>query len=393
MAAVKVSHFMHEALFDATSGYYRTKNPLDDFITAPEISQVFGELIAAYFLQISLTKKTKISLVEMGAGKGTLLRDILVSVKKLAEKRIAPAVEFLERVDLHIIEINEVLKKIQQEKLKDFSITWHKNFHEFVGAGLVPARLQLTTDNSSKTGFVTPSSCSDQAQVDVNGWTGLQTPSSVSGGVSRHKSDAEIFFISNELFDCFPIDQFVKTDIGWCERLIDSGKFITANFDPKIHQFVENLAAANAPFGAVFEHSSAAKNFMSQLCEALKTHGGIAINFDYGYVKTEFANTLQAVKNHQKVEVLKNVGEADITAHVDFSALEKIAKNFGLNSSIISQREFLISLGIEERRKILPPSENSAIDRLIATDQMGELFKCHIIWTPQQVRGDKKSNL
>ena len=382
MAAVKVSHFMHEALFDATSGYYRTKNPLDDFITAPEISQVFGELIAAYILQISSTKKSKISLVEMGAGKGTLFFDILSTVKKLAEKKNPQAIDFLERTTFHIIEINEVLKKIQQEKLKDFAVNWHENFDGFLSEDL------------SKTGFVTPSSRSDQTQVDVNGWTGLQTPSSAREFVRQPITDnRQLFFISNELFDCFPIDQFVKTDIGWCERLIDSGKFITANFDPKIHQFVENLAAANAPFGAVFEHSSAAKNFMSQLCEALKTHGGIAINFDYGYVKTEFANTLQAVKNHQKVEVLKNVGEADITAHVDFSALEKIAKNFGLNSSIISQREFLISLGIEERRKILPPSENSAIDRLIATDQMGELFKCHIIWTPQQVRGDKKSNL
>ncbi len=335
---MKVSRFMHDALFDADSGYYRTRNPLNDFITAPEISQVFGELIAAYFLQSSSTKKTKISFVEMGAGKGTLLRDILVSVKKLAEKKLAPAVDFLERTTFHIIEINEVLKKIQQENLKNFSVTWHETFDEFVGAGLVPARRQPTTDNR------------------------------------------QLFFISNELLDCFPIDQFVKTDIGWCERLIDSGKFVTANFDPEIHQFVQNLAQVDAPFGAVFEHSFAAKNFMAQLCKALKAHGGIAINFDYGYVKTEFANTLQAIKNHQKVEVLKNVGEVDITAHVDFSALEKIAKDSGLNSSIISQREFLISLGIEERRKILPLSENSAIDRLIAPDQMGELFKTHIIW-------------
>jgi NADH dehydrogenase [ubiquinone] 1 alpha subcomplex assembly factor 7 len=360
----KISHFTSHTLFHPTSGYYRARNPLDDFITAPEISQVFGELIAAYILQISSTKKSKISLVEMGAGKGTLFFDILSTIKKLAEKKNPQAIDFLERATFHIIEINEVLKKIQQEKLKDFAVSWYENFDGFL------------SEDSSKTGFVTPSSCSDQAQVDVNGWTGLQTPSSARA--SRHKSNAELFFISNELFDCFPIDQFVKTDIGWCERLIDSGKFITANFDPEIHQFVESEVKENVPFGVVFEHSSAAKNFMSQLCEALKTHGGIAINFDYGYAKTEFANTLQAVKNHQKVSIFEK--DCDITAHVDFSALEKIAKNFGLNSSLITQREFLISLGIEERRKILPPSENSAIDRLIAPDQMGELFKCHIVW-------------
>lgn len=324
----KLSDFMSAALFNPQSGYYRTKNPLgknSDFITAPEISQVFGELLAAYILQIFAGKKNKISLVEMGAGKGTLFFDILFTIKKLAEKNIAPAVDFLERANFHIIEINEVLKKIQQEKLREFKVKWHENFDEFL------------------------------------------------------READEIFFISNELFDCFPIDQFVKTDIGWCERLVDSGKFITANFDPQIHKFVQNLVQIDAPFGAVFEHSQSARNFMTQLCEALKIKGGIAINFDYGYVKNEFANTLQAIKNHQKTNVLENVGKSDITAHVDFAALDKIAKNCGLNSSLITQREFLISLGMEERRKILK-NENSAIDRLIAPDQMGELFKCHIIW-------------
>jgi len=336
LAAVKISHFINQALFNKDSGYYLKRNPFADFVTAPEISQVFGELLAAYLLEISSAKKSKISLVEMGAGKGTLFFDILSSIKKLAEKNIAPAVDFIERATFHIIEINEVLKKIQQEKLHKFDVKWYENFDEFL--------------------------------------------------VQKH---GEIFFISNELFDCFPIDQFVKTDIGWCERLVDGEKFILANFDPKIHQFVEeNLGVAqseSAPFGAVFERSESAQAFMSKLCEALKNQGGIAINFDYGYYKTEFANTLQAIKNHQKVDALSNVGEADITAHVDFFALEKIAKNSLLNSSLISQRDFLISLGIEERRQKLlqenPAAEiNSAIDRLIGFDQMGELFKCLILW-------------
>jgi NADH dehydrogenase [ubiquinone] 1 alpha subcomplex assembly factor 7 len=342
---VKISHFINEALFNKDSGYYRTKNPIgknSDFITAPEISQVFGELIAAYILQISSTKKSKISLVEMGAGKGTLLRDILVLIKKLSEKKNPQAVDFLERADFHIIEINEVLQKIQKENLSEFKIAWHENFADFFKQ-------------------------------------------------ANEKSPREIFFLSNELFDCFPIDQFVKTDIGWCERHIDCDKFITANFNPQIHQFVESLlgsqASQSAPFGGIFEYSEAAINFMKQLCEALKALGGIAINFDYGYLKTEFANTLQAVKNHQKVNALENVGECDITALVDFSALDKIAKNSGLNSSLISQAHFLTSLGIEERRKNLIATNpeksseiNSAIDRLIASDQMGELFKCHILW-------------
>lgn len=327
---MKISQFISHALFDSASGYYRTKNPLgknSDFITAPEISQIFGELVAAYILQIFSTKKNKISVVEMGAGRGVMMRDILTTVKKLAEKKNSPALDFIESASLHIIEINEVLKKIQQESLREFDLKWHESFADFLP-----------------------------------------------------KSE-EIFFISNELFDCFPIDQFVLTELGWRERIVVGRNFTLANFDKKIHQFIEKEINQLAPIGAVLEYSKAARDFMTQLCEALKIKGGMAINFDYGYCKNNFANTLQAIKNHQKVGIFEEA--CDITAHVDFSALNKIAENSGLNSSLISQREFLLALGIEERRKVLSakdPQINSAIDRLIAPDQMGELFKCHIIW-------------
>lgn len=336
---------MNEALFHKDRGYYRTKNPIgkdSDFITAPEISQVFGEILAAYILQNFANIKGPIAFVEMGAGKGTLFKDILFSIKKLADKKIPEALAFIESATFHIIEINQVLKEIQQENLSQFSINWHENFTEFL--------------NHSET------------------------------------KNRKIFFISNELFDCFAIDQFVKTDIGWCERLIDSQQFVTAKFNLEIHQFVEKLigfeASQKAPFGAIFEYSKSAQDFMEQLCDALQKQGGIAINFDYGYRKTEFANTLQAVKNHQKINVLENVEEADITALVDFSSLEKIVLDYKLSSSLISQQEFLMALGIEERRKILLQGKsnaekneiNLAINRLIEKDQMGELFKCLIVW-------------
>lgn len=332
---------MSEALFHPTSGYYRTKNPIgknSDFITAPEISQVFGELLAAYFLQIASSKKSKIAFVEMGAGKGTLFRDILISIKKLAARNIPEAVDFLERTTFHIIEIGEVLREVQQNNLAEFPVMWHENFKNFLA------------QNQSR----------------------------------------ELFFLSNELFDCFPIDQFVLTEIGWRERVVifeSSPRFALAPFNKKIHDFVEKEIVALAPIGAVFEHSLEARNFMAQLCGVLKKHGGIAINIDYGYIKNEFANTLQALKNHQKCNPLENAGEADITALVDFAALEKIAKDHELNSSLITQAQFLQGLGIEERRKNLLEKNpektakiNSSIDRLIASDQMGNLFKCLIIW-------------
>lgn len=329
---------MSEALFMESSGYYRTQKAIGkdaDFITSPEISQVFGELLAAYILQIASHKNCQISLVEMGAGKGTLFSDILNSIHKLVDKKIPQAIDFIARTEFHIVEISEVLQKIQQENLAKFSVKWHKNFDDFL---------------------------------------------------AKNPNQNEIFFISNELFDCFPIDQFVLTESGWRERIIQDEKFTLAAFDQKIHQFIESEINNLAPIGAVFEYSQTAREFMTELCKAIKIKGGMAINIDYGYVKNEFLNTLQAVKNHQKVDILKEKN-ADITALVDFGALEKIAKNNALNSSLISQSHFLNSLGIEERRRVLlaknsDKSEeiNSAIDRLISPNQMGDLFKCLIIW-------------
>lgn len=332
----KISDFIQNALFHPTTGYYRTKNPIgkdSDFITAPEISQAFGETIAVYLLQMATIRKSQIALVEMGAGKGTLFFDILNSIKKLAEKNIPEAVDFFKRVTFSIVEINPVLREMQREKLREFKVDWHENFSEI------------------------------------------------------SLKNRELFFISNELFDCFAIDQFVLTEIGWCERLVAGNKFVLADSDKKTHDFVEKQIGVLAPIGAVFEYSAAARQFMSQLCEVLKTQGGMAINIDYGYVKNEFANTLQALKNHQKVNVLENVGSADITSLVDFLSLQKIAQSYDLNSSLISQKEFLVSLGIEERRQILLKKNpqksaeiNSAIDRLVGSNQMGELFKCLIVW-------------
>ncbi len=328
---------MNQSLFDKDFGYYKSQNPIGksaDFITSPEISQVFGELIAAYLVQIFSAKKSSIHLVEMGAGRGTLFYDILQLIKKLADKKIKPAIDFIEFAAFSIIEINPVLQKIQQEKLCDFKVSWYDNFTEFFA-----------------------------------------------------QNCGEIFFVSNELFDCFAIDQFVLTEIGWRERVIVGGKFSLADFDKKTHEFVESKIDHLAPIGAVFEHSADAENFMNQLCRALKKVGGMAINIDYGYFENFYYNSLQAIKNHQKVDVLKEAPNCDITAHVNFKSLDLIAKSYHLNSSLVSQRHFLQSLGIEDRRHKLVENNpqnfleiNSAINRLIAPDQMGELFKTHIIW-------------
>ena len=346
---MKISQLVDKKLFSDHSGYYKTKNPIGrsaDFITAPEISQIFGEVLALYLIEVSKVSESRISLIEMGAGRGVWFKDILQTINNLMQKKISLVQDFVEKTDFHIIEINPHLKKIQQQNLSDHKITWHNSFEEFI-----------------------------------------------------HNSEGEIYFISNELFDCFAIDQYFKTEKGWQERLVEFGdddrllnpSFILRSFDNKINDFVENqigdVLSRNAPIGAVYEYSQKARDFMAQLCFAIKQRGGIAINIDYGYLSYDFANTLQAIRNHRKISFFEGMQDADITALVDFNALDKIAHSCHLNSSIVNQGQFLLSLGAKERLnnliKLNPNQTNeleSSFKRIIDIDQMGELFKVHIIW-------------
>jgi SAM-dependent MidA family methyltransferase len=349
----KISQIINQALFDPVKGYYKTKNPIgknNDFITAPEISSIFAEVIASYLLYHFANKKNRFSLVEMGAGTSALFANILHSIKNLAQKKHQVAIDFIEFGSFHIIEINPVLKKLQQQNLENFGeqfkIKWHENFSQFL---------------ASKNG--------------------------------------EIYFISNELFDCFAIDQYLKTQDGWQEKMVEvddpnnlsNPRLVIANYDQKINDFVEQQIGKNlvnqASINAIFEYSQDARNFFSQLSQAIKTHQGIAINCDYGYDQYHFANSLQAIKNHQKLDFIDSFYEADITAHVDFFALDNIAKNFKLETSLISQRQFLLELGAEDRKNqlcLLHPQNaikiQQAFDRLVSPLQMGNLFKFHIIW-------------
>lgn len=308
---MKISDVIAESLYNPKTGYYLTQNPIgreNDFITAPEISQIFGEVMATYLLHIYQNFNDKIALVEMGAGRGVWFYDILFTIEKLAQKKSQIAINFLQKTNFNIIEINHELTKIQQQKLQNYKINWYKSFEDF-----------------------------------------------------QNNNSQPIFFISNELFDCFPIDQYVKTEAGWQERLVifddkqnlSTGRFVISNFDKEIDDFVVNQIgnhyANKARIGAVYEYSKMSQNLMNLLCLAIKMRGGILVNFDYGYDFYDFANSLQLIKNHQKINFFDGLQNADITALVDFIALDKIAKQHQLKTSLISQREFILSLNGEER--------------------------------------------
>lgn len=328
---ISVNSFMNEALFHPEFGYYTNLNPFGktgDFITSPEISQVFGEMIGVYFVNLwqNHYSKSKIHLVEAGAGRGTLMKDLLNFAYKIPE--------FKEKVSVSIIEISPKLQEVQKQNLQGFTIDWYLNLDEFL----------------------------------------------------KQKNTAPIFFVANELFDCFAINQFIKTKDGWMENMIgiDSNEDLQFVLRPT---FLKESEKSDFKIGDVFEESKSAKSFMENLSIAIKNTGGVGIIIDYGYEKSS-VSTLQAIKNHKYSDVLKNLGESDITVLVDFSALKKIAENHNLNTSFLTQRDFLIALGINERREKLLDNKtkhtknliNSSIDRLIDKKQMGELFKVLIFW-------------
>jgi SAM-dependent MidA family methyltransferase len=335
--AISISQFMNEALFHPKFGYYTNQNPFGkkgDFITAPEISQVFGELIGAYLINIWQNNycSRKINLVEMGAGRGTLMKDLLNFAKKIPN--------FSNYFCVNIIEISPKLQKEQKKNLQDFKISWYDNFSNFY----------------------------------------------------QENNDAPIFFIANELFDCFAINQFIKTKDGWVEKVVGLDKnnelqFLTRNYSANIHPDPIK-SPSNISKNSTFEYSPQAISFMNELSTTIKKTNGLALIIDYGYTKNEFKNTLQAVKNHQYCDVLKEAGSCDITSLVDFLSLQKIANKHKLQTSIITQREFLTALGIEARREKLLEGKNtkqqeeinSSINRLIDNGQMGKLFKTLIVW-------------
>jgi SAM-dependent MidA family methyltransferase len=334
--AISIEQFFREALFHPNFGYYNQNNPFGkkgDFITAPEISQVFGELIGAYFINLWQNNycQGKINLVEMGPGNGTLMKDFLNFTKKIPN--------FFEQFTISIVEISPRLQKIQKQTLKEFSINYYDNFASFY---------------------------------------------------QQHNSQP-IFFVANELFDCFAINQLVKTKDGWIEKVVGVGDDLELCFalgQNINNSYVDQLTTKNLELGAIFEYSGQGYNFMEELANSIKKTKGVALIIDYGYVINEFKSTIQAIKNHQFCSMLEEAGSCDITALVDFFALNNIAVKNDLRTSLISQKDFLNNLGIEIRRKKLLERQdehkqqiiNSAINRLVDKKQMGELFKVLIIW-------------
>lgn len=319
---IPVSGYMALCLFDPEDGYYTTREPFGrggDFITAPEISQMFGEIAASWLFAVwdASGRPADPVFAEIGPGRGTMMADMLRTWKRLAP-------DFPGMVAL--IEASPRLTEIQKAKLGENAAIWVSRIED-----LPPGPL---------------------------------------------------FLVGNELFDAVPVRQFVKTPDGWRERLVgldDAGRLCffagPGGCDPAI------LPPGDAPDGAVFEYAPQREALMQTLAMRLAETGGAALFFDYGHLTPGFGDTLQAVRAHAFDGVFAHPGEADLTSHVDFAALAHIARQAGLQHAMLTQGEFLLGAGLQERAQSLgakaPPEIRTRLageaERLASG--MGKLFK------------------
>lgn len=332
-----VADYMTRCLHDPHGGYYATRPALGatgDFITAPMISQMFGELIGLWAIELwnRLGAPERVRLVEVGPGDGTLMADALRAA------RLAP--DFLQAVDLILIEPSAPLRAAQARMLAD---------------------------------------------SDVH-------PRWISA-LDKVETDAPVILIANEVLDCLPARQFVKTDDGWAERRVgvtDDGELqfglvnITGGFKRPEYDV--------AP-GQTIEISDQQAAFGRDLATLIKAADGAALLIDYGRARAEAGDTLQALRRHQKVDPLADPGEADLTQWADFPTVQEAAVHVGADvTGCLGQGEFLHLLGIKaraDRLKAGRPDAAPVIDRqlarLTADDQMGTLFKACAIFSPRSL--------
>ena len=323
---ISVERYMALALSHPVHGYYMTREPFGaagDFVTAPEISQMFGELLGLWAAEAwALTgAPSPVRLVEIGPGRGTMMKDALRAAKV--------SQQFYASLDVHLVETSPRLMAEQRGTLaaSGLEVAWH------AGIADVP--------------------------------------------------DGPAIILANELFDALPVRHYVRTAAGWCERCVglDANGALAFGVSREPEPTIRNEARE----GAVLEISAAGYRLASMLAARLAAQGGAMLVVDYGHTETGIGATLQAMRDHQFVDPLADPGLADLTAHVDFAALARAARAQGLDvQGPVTQGAFLRELGIFERaaalRQRATPQQVLALDAALqrltqGSEGMGELFK------------------
>jgi SAM-dependent MidA family methyltransferase len=329
---IPVGQYMALCLTDPRHGYYMQRDPLGargDFITAPEISQMFGELLGLWSMAVwkLMGEPDSLRLIELGPGRGTMMLDILRTAYALPDFRKA--------VHVHFVEVSPMLEERQRRAVNSSNVPveWHKTLDE------------------------------------------------VPYGPS--------IILANEFFDALPVQQAVMCVDGWHERVIkldqhDRLQFSNARDPIPLFEQMLPKALRDSEIGEIFEWR--ADNIALEIGRRVARTPGAALVIDYGHIESATGDTLQAVGQHTFANPLEAPGAVDLTAHVDFQALAQAAESMGARVfGPLDQAAFLRNLGIESRaavlRKAVPPSKvpdiDAALDRLTSTSRtgMGSLFK------------------
>jgi len=326
-----VWRYMELCLLHPQYGYYIARDPLGregDFTTAPEVSQMFGELLGLWAASVwkAIGSPTMLRLIELGPGRGTMMADALRAL------RVLPPL--YQALHVHMVEINPVLREKQRTTLSGVrNIAWHNHIDE------VP--------------------------------------------------EGPCIIFANEYFDALPVHQMVKRETGWHERVVDLDENGTLIFGvesdptPRFEVLLPPLVRA-APVGAVFEWRPDTE--IMKLARRVRDQNGAALIIDYGHMRSDAGDTFQAIARHSYTDPLKAPGQADLTAHVDFHAMARAAEDLGARvHGPVTQGEFLKQLGIETRAVALMSKASHetsediarALKRLIGggRDGMGSMFK------------------
>ena len=322
---ISLSRYMEICLWDDENGYYTSNRVIGgdggDFITSPEISQTFGELIGLWALNFyqQFINKERLFLTELGSGRGILLKDAIRTICKATNNKID--------LDITILEKSEQLITLQKKNLENKNVRWIS---------------------------------------DIKGLS----------------SEPQII-IANEFFDALPINQYVRNNEGWYEKKVTTknGK-LCFTLDNKIWVPSDSVFL-DFKIGDTLEYSEQAISIFSNICNHLIQCDGILLVVDYGNL-SGVGDTLQAVNKHKFKSVLEKPGQNDLSSHVNFKLLKEIAGKKNLYvSPVREQRNFLLELGIKERLRSLTKNVSSAVaeivnsevERLIDPDKMGSLFK------------------
>ncbi len=317
-----LADYMQACLLDPKDGYYMRGEAFGadgDFITAPEVSQMFGEIIGLSLADIWLQmgQPRDVALVELGPGRGTLMADIVRATSRIDG--------FLDAVSIHFVEASPALR--QQQKSRVPHAQWRSRLED------IP-----------------------------------QGP---------------MLLVANEFFDALPIHQFVKTGETWAEVAVtrDDDTLTFAKVPPGPAFLHAPEAERRAEPGTVVEISPASLNVAATIADRLKDQGGAALIIDYGYTAPPHTPTFQALANHQMVDPLAAPGCADLTAHVDFAALARIFMAAGLKTGPVEEQgAYLMARGVGARAQALAAKADAArvladLKRLVDPTEMGSLFK------------------